>query len=95
MAAILTAIKRGFGVASKNLGLVLILIVFNVIGSLVSIPFAAVPGQTPTPQMTVSALIFNASTELSTESVVSVRGTAGVTNESALRPSCGLGIGSY
>ena len=54
MGAILTAIKRGFGVAAKNLGLVLILIVFNVIGSLVSMPFAVTPGQTPTPQMTAS-----------------------------------------
>lgn len=59
MAAILTAIKRGFGVASKNLGLVLVLIVFNVIGSLVSMPFAVQPGQTPTAQMTASAVIFS------------------------------------
>ncbi|MCX5686823.1 MAG: hypothetical protein NTW09_05145 [Candidatus Omnitrophica bacterium] len=59
MGAILTAIKRGFGVAAKNLGLVLILIVFNMIGSLVSMPFAVMPGQTPTPQMTASALIFS------------------------------------
>jgi len=59
MGAILTAIKRGFGVAAKNLGLVSILIVFNAIGSLVSMPFAVQPGQTPTPQMTASALIFS------------------------------------
>ncbi|MDP3804237.1 MAG: hypothetical protein Q8Q87_01655 [Candidatus Omnitrophota bacterium] len=59
MTGILEAIKKGFGVAAKNLGLVLILIVFNMIGSLVSMPFAIQPGQTPTPQVTASALIFS------------------------------------
>ncbi|MFA6142059.1 MAG: hypothetical protein WC738_02045 [Candidatus Omnitrophota bacterium] len=60
MGVILEAIKKGFGVASKNLGLVLILFVFNLIGSIASMPFAVQPRQTPTPQMTVSALIFSA-----------------------------------
>jgi len=32
MGVILEAIKKGFGVASKNLGLVLILVVFNLAG---------------------------------------------------------------
>lgn len=59
MGTVLEAIKKGFGVASKNLGLVLILIAFNAIGSLISMPFAVQPGQTPTPQMTLSALIFS------------------------------------
>ena len=59
MTGILEAIKKGFGIAAKNLGLVLILIVFNIIGSLINMPFAIQPGQTPTPQMTASALIFS------------------------------------
>jgi len=59
MAVIFDAVKKGFGVASKNLGLVLILVVFNLVGSLASMPFAVQPGQTPTNQMTVSALIFS------------------------------------
>lgn len=58
MAGVLEAIKKGFSIAGKSLGLVLILIVFNLIGNLTSMPFAIAPGQTPTPQMTTGALIF-------------------------------------
>ncbi|MDD5428884.1 MAG: hypothetical protein PHI58_06620 [Candidatus Omnitrophica bacterium] len=58
MVGVLEAIKRGFGIAAKSLGLVLALIVFNLIGNLASMPFAIEPGQTPTPQMTTGAIIF-------------------------------------
>lgn len=53
---IIDVVKRGFVVASKNLGLVLILFVFNLIWNLASIPFLLRPGATPTPQLTASAL---------------------------------------
>jgi hypothetical protein len=59
MAMILEAVKKGFSIASKNLVLVLILIVFNLVASLTSMPFAVQPGQVPTPQMTTGALIFS------------------------------------
>jgi len=59
MGVILEAIKKGFGVASKNLGLVFILVLFNLAGSFASMPFAVQPGQTPTPQATTAALIFS------------------------------------
>lgn len=57
------AIKKGFGLATKNLGLVLVLFVFNLIWNLASIPLArpavAGPGATPTPQVTAISLIFS------------------------------------
>ncbi|MFA5143542.1 MAG: hypothetical protein WC522_05190 [Candidatus Omnitrophota bacterium] len=58
MAGVLEAIKRGFGIATKSLGLVLVLIIFNLIGNLTSMPFAVQPGQTPPPEMMVGAIIF-------------------------------------
>jgi hypothetical protein len=58
MTGIFDAIKRGFGIAAKSLGLALILIIFNTIGNIISLPFASAPGQTPTPQMTAGAVIF-------------------------------------
>jgi len=57
---VIGAIKRGFGVATKSMGLVLILFVFNLIGNVASIPFASVAPTTPvTPQLTVAAVIFS------------------------------------
>ncbi len=57
---VMEAIKRGFGIASKSLGLVLVLFIFNLLGNLASIPFAGVqPGTTPSPQLTAAALIFS------------------------------------
>ena len=58
MVGIFDAVKRGFSIATKSFGLVLILIIFNLIGNLASMPFAVQPGQTPTPQEMASALIF-------------------------------------
>ena len=58
MVGIFDAVKRGFSIATKSFGLVLILIIFNLIGNLASMPFAVQPGQTPTPQEIASALIF-------------------------------------
>ena len=58
MVGVFDAIKKGFGIATKSLGLVLILIIFNLIGNLVSMPFAVPAGQTPTPQMMTGAVIF-------------------------------------
>lgn len=59
MAEIFDAIKKGFGIAAKSLSLVLILITFNLIANLLSIPLAVAPGKTPTPPQTVSAIIFS------------------------------------
>lgn len=59
MAGILDAVKKGFSVAAKSLGLVLVLIVFNMIGNLLSLPFAVAPGATVTPQLTAGALVFS------------------------------------
>jgi len=56
---VMEAIKKGFSVATKNLGLVLVLFVFNAIWNLVSIPFMPKPGETPTPQATGMAVIFS------------------------------------
>jgi hypothetical protein len=58
MAGVFEAIKKGFGIATKGLGLVSILIVFNIIGNLLSIPFAIDPAQTPTAEQTTAAIIF-------------------------------------
>lgn len=57
---VIEAIRKGFGIATKNLSLVLILFGFNLIWNLASIPLAARPGAVPAPQVTVSALIFSA-----------------------------------
>jgi hypothetical protein len=57
---VIGAIGKGFSVATKSLGLVLILFVFNVLGSVASLPFANVaPGAAATPQLTAGALIFS------------------------------------
>lgn len=57
---VIQAIGKGFGIATKSLGLVMVLFVFNVAGSVASLPFAAVaPGATATPQLTIGALIFS------------------------------------
>lgn len=58
MIGIFEAVKRGFGIASKSLSLVLVLIVFNLIGNIASMPFAVAPGQTPPPEAMTGALIF-------------------------------------
>ena len=58
MTGVLEAIKKGFGIATKSLGLVLILIIFNFIGNVTSMPFAVPAGQTPTPQMVAGAVAF-------------------------------------
>ncbi len=55
---IIEVVKKGFVVATKNLNLVLILIVFNVIGNLVSLPFTPVQGTQPSPEMSAPLLIF-------------------------------------
>lgn len=56
---VMEAIKKGFSVATKNLGLVLVLFVFNAIWNLISIPMMPKPGETPTPQATTTAVIFS------------------------------------
>ena len=60
MGAILEVIKRGFVAASKNMGLVLVLIVFNLAGNMASLPFSGTTPATVTPQINVAALIFSA-----------------------------------
>lgn len=56
---VMEVIKKGFGVAAKSLGLVLILFVFNLIFNLASIPLAVAPGATVTPQLTAGALVMS------------------------------------
>lgn len=59
MAGILEAIKKGFGLAAKNLLLVLILFLFNLVWNLASAPFAVAPGAAATSQLTINALVFS------------------------------------
>ncbi|OGW83562.1 MAG: hypothetical protein A2987_04140 [Omnitrophica bacterium RIFCSPLOWO2_01_FULL_45_10] len=56
---IIEAIKKGFGVATKSLGLVLILFTFNAIWSIASLPLVARQGTAVTPQVTATALTFS------------------------------------
>lgn len=56
---VMEVIKKGFGVANKCLGLVLILFAFNLVFNLASIPLAVQPGAEVTPQVTASALILS------------------------------------
>lgn len=56
---IIEAIKKGFGVATKSMGLVIVLFVFNLIFNMISIPLAVTPGTVPSPQTTSAALIFS------------------------------------
>lgn len=53
---VIEAIKKGFGIAAKGMGLVAVLFVFNLLGNLATLPFAPAAGTTPTPQATVSLL---------------------------------------
>ena len=56
---IIEIVKKGFVVAAKSIGLVLILFVFNLVWNMASIPLAAGPGAAPTPQLTASAIILS------------------------------------
>lgn len=59
---ILEAIKKGFGAASKNMLLVAVLFVFNLIFNLISIPLTPKPQDTPAgtaPQFTAPMLIYS------------------------------------
>jgi hypothetical protein len=58
---IMAAVKKGFGVASKGMGLVAILFVFNLVSNLAAIPFAQVPAATGTtpPPISPAAIIFS------------------------------------
>lgn len=55
---IMEAIRKGFGVATKNMMLILILFVFNLIWNLASIPLAR-PGAAATPPVTAAAVILS------------------------------------
>jgi len=55
---VIEAIKKGFGIATKNVALVLVLFGFNLIWNLASIPLAR-PGAAATPQITASVLVFS------------------------------------
>lgn len=50
---IMEAIKKGFGIATKNFGLVLVLIGFNLIANLISIPLARIVAPAATPPATI------------------------------------------
>jgi hypothetical protein len=57
---ILGSISKGFNVATKSIGLVIALFVFNLIGSIASLPFATIaPGAAISPQLTAGALVFS------------------------------------
>ena len=57
---VMDAIKKGFEIASKNLNLVLIVFIFNVVWNLAVIPFSpeAAAGVTMTPALTILSIIF-------------------------------------
>jgi len=59
MAGIMDAVKKGFGIATKGMGLVLVMIIFNLIWNLASIPLNIAPGENPTPQLTLAVVIFS------------------------------------
>ena len=59
MAGIMEAVKKGFGIATKGIGLVLVMIIFNLAWNLASIPLNVAPGETPTPQTTMAVVIFS------------------------------------
>ncbi len=59
MAGIMEAIKKGFGIATKSLGLVLIMMIFNLVWNLASIPLAIEPGAALPPEMATVAVIFS------------------------------------
>lgn len=56
---VMEAIKKGFGVAAKGMGLVLVLFIFNAIWNLASIPLTPKPGQTPAAGITGIAAVFS------------------------------------
>jgi hypothetical protein len=57
---ILGSIGKGFGIAAKSAGLIIVLFIFNLLGSIASLPFATVaPGATATPQLTAGAVVFS------------------------------------
>lgn len=57
---IIGSIGKGFSVATKSVGLIIALFVFNLLGSIASLPFATVsPTATATPQLTAGALVFS------------------------------------
>jgi len=56
---IMEAVKKGFGIATKNMVLVSILIVFNLVWNIASIPLARA-GAAVTPQLTAGTVIFSA-----------------------------------
>lgn len=57
---IIGSIGKGFNVAAKSLWLIIALFVFNLLGSIASLPFATVaPDATPSPQLTAGAMIFS------------------------------------
>ncbi|MCX5678665.1 MAG: hypothetical protein NTY76_06110 [Candidatus Omnitrophica bacterium] len=53
---IMEAIKKGFGVASKGLSLIVALFVFNFVSNLVTLPFTPAPGATAAPQAALPLL---------------------------------------
>ena len=57
---VLDVVKKGFVIATKGMGLVLVLFAFNLIGNLASMPFAtATPEAAATPQLTTAAMLFS------------------------------------
>ena len=56
---VMEAIKRGFGIANRNIKLIILLFVFNIVGMLVRLPFApATPGATVPPVLVIIGIVF-------------------------------------
>lgn len=53
---VIEAIKRGFGIASKGLGLMVVLFIFNLISNLAALPFTPAPGATAAPEAALPLL---------------------------------------
>ncbi|MFA5146989.1 MAG: hypothetical protein WC515_06435 [Candidatus Omnitrophota bacterium] len=83
------AVKKGFSVATKNLGLVLVIFAFNLIWNLASIPFAQAPGTTVTPQATASAMALSIVFILA--SIFVQGGSLGIVRDSIKEGSAKLG----
>ena len=56
---VIEAIKKGFGIASKGLGLIVVLFVFNVVSNLATLPFTPAPGATAAPEAALPLLVIS------------------------------------